>query len=175
GYSYCPTSPTKQAVSTAARAADAPGYLDGQVTAGNVTPVPNSVGLNKIHVTQGATDSPNNDFAEIKPSSLSGVVWFDANDNGSKGKLESGIGQVALTLTGTNDLGQPITLSTTTASDGSYSFGNLRPGTYTIKETPPSGYLDGNAFVGTQGGVAGKDQLSNIQIAPGTNGVNNNF
>jgi protocatechuate 3,4-dioxygenase beta subunit len=174
-YHYIPSNALKPGDYTIVQVADPPGYLDGQVTAGNVTPVPNSVGLNKIHVTLGTTDLPNNDFAELKPSSLAGYVYFDANDNGVKGPIEPGIGQTTLTLTGTNDLGQPVTLTTSTAADGSYSFGNLRPGTYTITETPPSGYLDGKARIGTQGGVVGKDQLSNIQLAQGTNGINNNF
>jgi hypothetical protein len=174
-YHYVPSNALKPGDYTIVQVADPPGYLDGQVTAGNVTPVPNSVGLNKIHVTLGTTDAPNNDFAEIKPASLSGYVYFDANENGAKGPLEPGIGQTTLTLTGTNDLGQPVTLTTTTAADGSYSFGNLRPGTYKITEIPPSGYLDGKATIGTQGGVAGKDQLSSIQLAQDTSGINNNF
>src|SRR5262249_36758378 len=174
-YHYIPSNALKPGDYTIVQVADPPGYLDGQVTAGNVVPVPNSVGLNKIHVTLGTTDLPNNDFAEVRPGRLSGYVYFDANDNGVKGPLEPGIGQTVLTLTGTNDLGQTVTLTTTTAADGSYSFANLRPGVYNILETTPSGYLDGNTTVGTQGGVAGKDQISNIKVAPGTNGVRNNF
>src|SRR5262249_33404755 len=50
---------------------------------------------------------------------------------------------VLVTLTGTNDLGTIVPLTTTSAADGSYTFGNLRPGTYTITETQPAGYLDG--------------------------------
>ena len=61
-------------------------------------------------------------------------------------------------MSGTNGLGQTITATTTTASDGTYSFstdsnGNaLRPGTYTITETQPTGYLAGTASVGTVNG-----------------------
>jgi len=174
-YHYVPSNALKPGDYTIVQVADPPGYLDGQVTAGNVVPVPNSVGLNKIHVTLGTTDLSNNDFAEVQPGRLSGYVYFDANDDGVKGPSDPGIGQTALTLTGTNDLGQHVTLNTITAADGSYSFANLRPGLYTISETPPSGYLDGKATIGTQGGVEGKDQLSNIKVAPGTNGVRNNF
>jgi hypothetical protein len=174
-YHYIPSNALKPGDYTIVQVTDPPGFVDGQVTAGNIVPVPNSVGLNKIHVTLGTTDLSNNDFAEVRPGRLSGYVYFDANDNGAKEPSDPGIAQTTLMLTGTNDLGQSVTLTTTTAGDGSYSFGNLRPGLYTIHETPPSGYLDGKATVGTQGGAAGQDQISSIKVAPGTNGVRNNF
>ena len=37
----------------------------------------------------------------------------------------------------TDDLGNPVTLTTTTAADGTYSFSNLRPGVYKVTETQP--------------------------------------
>ena len=73
---------------------------------------------------------------------------------------EPGIAGVTLTLSGTNGLGQSITATTTTAANGTYSFstdsnGNsLRPGTYQIAETQPSGYLPGATAVGTVNGTA---------------------
>jgi len=56
---------------------------------------------------------------------------------------ETGIANVTLTLTGTDDLGNAVNTTTTTAANGSYTFGTLRPGTYTINETQPAGFLDG--------------------------------
>ena len=47
----------------------------------------------------------------------------------------------------------PMTATTTNAS-GAYSFGNLRPGTYTLTETQPAGLLDGKDTAGSLGGVA---------------------
>ena len=64
---------------------------------------------------------------------------------------EAGIGSVTLTLTGTNDLGNSVNATTTTAADGTYSFNNLRPGTYQVVETQPANYLDGKATVGSIG------------------------
>jgi len=68
-----------------------------------------------------------------------------------------------------------VNTTTTTAADGSYTFGTLRPGTYTIAETQPAGFLDGKDTIGTPGGTTNNDVFSNIVLAPATNGANNNF
>ena len=67
-----------------------------------------------------------------------------------------------------------MSTTTTTAADGSYSFGTLRPGTYTITETQPAGFLDGKDTIGTPGGTTGNDVFSNIVLNEGVNGTNNN-
>jgi hypothetical protein len=151
------------------------GYVDGQLTAGNVTAIPNSVGTHAIDVTLGSTDSTNNNFGEIKAASLSGFVYLDPDNDGVMQPGENGIGGVAISLSGTDDLGNDVALTQTTAADGSYHFASLRPGNYTLKETPPSGYLDGKDSIGSQGGTVGIDQLSDINLASAVNGINNNF
>src|SRR5206468_2804489 len=96
------------------------------------------------------------------------------------------IAGVTMTLTGTNGLGQSISATTTTAANGTYSFatdssGNqLRPGTYVITETAPSGYLLGAAAVGTVNGSAdgtlvSATQISTIALTSGQVGINYNF
>ncbi len=51
---------------------------------------------------------------------------------------------MTVTLTGTNLSGTAITpVTVTTDSAGNYKFENLTPGKYNIKETQPTGYLDG--------------------------------
>jgi hypothetical protein len=118
----------------------------------------------------------NNNFGELlPPSSLAGNVYDDANNDGIFQSTELGIGGVIVTLTGTDDLGNPVNLSIMTAFGGSYSFPNLRPGTYIITETQPSGYLDGKDTIGTPGGTTANDVFSNIVLGAGVNGVNNNF
>ena len=37
-------------------------------------------------------------------------------------------------LTGTNDLGQSVNISTTTDANGYYLFASFRPGTYSVSE-----------------------------------------
>ena len=90
------------------------------------------------------------------------------------------IAGVTVTLTGTDDLGHSVQQVTTTDAQGSYWFDALRPGTYAITETQPSGVTDGNDTLGTINGVTvgtvSNDKFSQIAI-PAThgNGINYNF
>ena len=75
------------------------------------------------------------------PGSITGFVLADANNDNSGDLPISG---VLLTLVDSSGVpilsgGNPITAIT--AANGSYSFGNLPPGTYGVAETQPSGYL----------------------------------
>jgi len=60
------------------------------------------------------------------PSTLGGSVFKSSGNN------HQAVAGVTVVLTGTNDAGQPISLTTTTAADGSYSFTGLLPGTYSV-------------------------------------------
>ncbi len=108
------------------------------------------------------------------PASVSGFVY---GDNGA-GSL-SGLGGVLLTLTGTTTGGQQVTLTATTNADGSYSFGSLSAGTYTITQTLPNGYnLESDSVGtvnGTQNGSATGPAINTITLNPGDNGINYNF
>ncbi|MDN4640572.1 SdrD B-like domain-containing protein [Agreia sp. PsM10] len=76
---------------------------------------------------------------DVIASTIGDVVWNDANYNGLQDEGETGVEGVTVTLAGTDDLGNPVSASTTTAADGSYLFSNLRAGTYTVSFTAPSG------------------------------------
>lgn len=108
-------------------------------------------------------------------SSLSGFVFQDNHQDGSN---EATIAGVEIILEGTDDLG-PVFLVTYTDVDGHYIFENLRPGTYSIRETQPANYTDGLDYIGTQGGSVDSDlnadRLYNIFLGAGVNGENNNF
>jgi hypothetical protein len=113
------------------------------------------------------------------PASLSGFVFQDNNNTGVF-VPGTGIGSVHLILTGSNDLGQNVVLTTVTQPDGSFIFVGLRPGTYTITEIPPSGFTPGKDSVGTVNGVAdgaigSPTVLTNINLNFGQNGINYNF
>jgi hypothetical protein len=60
------------------------------------------------------------------PSTLGGTVF---KNSGADHKVEAGL---TIVLTGKNDAGQLITLTTTTRADGSYTFTGLLPGTYSV-------------------------------------------
>ena len=110
----------------------------------------------------------------VRPASLSGYVYDDAGNDGSR-TGDVGIAGVAVTLTGTNDLGTAVNLATTTNAGGLYQFGNLRPGTYALTETQPSGYLDGKDTIGTPGGATTNDRFSGVVLNEGVIGTENNF
>jgi fimbrial isopeptide formation D2 family protein/uncharacterized repeat protein (TIGR01451 family) len=151
------------------------GYLDGRDTAGTLggtTTVNDRIA--DITLTPGMA-SLNNNFGELRPASLSGRVYNDVNNNGIDNS-EPGIGGVTITLTGTDDLGNPVTLTTTTDASGVYTFTNLRPGTYTVIETQPSGYFDGAESVGSAGGsVSSNDVIGNVTLSAGVAATGYNF
>lgn len=108
-------------------------------------------------------------------SSISGFVYLDQNDDRLYENGEPPIAGVVITLTGTDSLGRTVDLVTQTDQNGYYQFLDLLAGTYTITETQPSGFQDGSVQAGSQGGVAGVNQISDIALGSGINDINNNF
>lgn len=83
----------------------------------------------------GVPENPNTKtFNILTTYSLSGTVYNDANQNGFQDSGETGVSGVAIGLTS----GQ-FSTSTTTDSNGAYTFTDLVPGTYTETLTVPSG------------------------------------
>jgi hypothetical protein len=172
-YHYIPSNSLRPGSYTIIQTSVPAGFLDGKLSS-NGTVIPDSVGKHSLTVTLGTSDLPNNDFGEIMPASLAGFVYLDANNNGIKEAGEAGIPGVTITLTGTNDLGS-ANLSTSTATDGSYLFGKLRPGNYSITETEPAGYLHGKNALGSLGGTLVSDQVISVSLATGAIGSNYDF
>jgi fimbrial isopeptide formation D2 family protein/uncharacterized repeat protein (TIGR01451 family) len=124
------------------------------------------------------------DFGEIRPSSLAGRVWGEANGGPEDGVFNAGdtlLGGVTVTLTGTDDRG-PVSRTTTTAADGTYSFPDLRPGTYAVTQAQPVDWATGDSIVGTgpatPGVSGGTNSTTGIVIAPtaaGTTGIDYDF
>jgi protocatechuate 3,4-dioxygenase beta subunit len=149
-------------------------YLDGKDRLGTAGGTLGNDSASSI-VLAGGTTGINYDFGELEPSSLSGVVYEDNDNDGVKDPLEQGIDGVTVTLTGNDDQGNPVSETTTTAGGGSYLFPDLRPGTYTVRETQPAGYTDGRDSVGSVGGTLSNDQVSSINLPAGVDGSNYNF
>ena len=108
------------------------------------------------------------------PSTLSGYVYVDRNNDGVKQSTEQGIGCVTVKLV--NAAGQIVGTATTDCS-GAYSFANVVAGVYTIIETQPAHYVDGIESAGSLGGDDSGDNntISAIPVGSGQNGVNYNF
>ncbi|MBL8765530.1 MAG: DUF11 domain-containing protein, partial [Phycisphaerae bacterium] len=141
---------------------------------GTATPigtVPSAISGITLAVAQSATG---NNFGEILAASLAGRVWGDANNDGVIGAGESGLAGVTIVLTGTNDLGATVNVSLVSAADGSYSFGDLRPGTYVLTQpTQPPGTSNGVTLAGTAGGAPTSvattpSAISSIPLQAGT-------
>jgi hypothetical protein len=113
-------------------------------------------------------------------ASLSGRVFFDANQDGVFDDLDDhGIGGVIMHLRGVNDLGLTVDLIVPTDENGFYSFTGLRTGEYTLWETQPEEFADGNDYVGSAGGnediaedTGILDAFTNIQLFDGDNAMN---
>ncbi len=150
---------------------------------GSATPpatLPSSI-AGIVLATSGASSTANN-FAELaNNSSIAGTVWLDANNNGLIDGSEAGIAGVTVTLAGTDTAGRNVTATTVTDASGHYSFGQLAPGTYAVREpTQPAGTVNGITVAGTAGGSATAvatvpSAVTGIVLGVGTSGSAYNF
>ena len=151
------------------------GYGDGGETAGSTGGDDTVDDVISAIVLGAGVDSIDNDFDETT-ASISGTVFEDPDNDGQPDLGEPGIEGVTVTLTGTDDLGNPVNLTTTTDANGDYEFPNLISGTYTVTETQPGEYLDGIDTAGTSGGDdAVNDVISAIDLTPGTEAIGYDF
>jgi len=115
------------------------------------------------------------------PATLGGFVYQDNNTNQSFDGGDVGVAGIILTLTGMNNQNQQVTMTATTAADGSYFFVGFLPGTYTITESaPPAQYTEEVSNIGTVNGMPDGnnptvDTLTNIGLLAGQSGINYNF
>ncbi len=133
------------------------GYIDGGETAGSEGGTLADDEISAITLTAG-TAATGYDFDEIRTASITGTVITDT---------EEPIADVTISLTGTDDLGDPVADTTTTAEDGTFLFEDLRPGTYTIVETTPPGFTDGGENAPGTEVVITDDRIANIVLEPG--------
>ena len=106
---------------------------------------------------------------------LGGTVYFDADNDGLRDTGEPGIPGVLVGLSGVDNQGNTVNLTAMTDVNGAYNFVDLKGGTYSIIETQPDAWIDGQDTIGTPGGDTGADQFSNIMLDPSEQGTGNNF
>jgi len=86
--------------------------------------------------------------ATVGHTTISGVVFFDIDQNGVFGTDEVGLASWQVQITG------PVTLTVTTDGDGNYSFPNLDAGTYTVCVLAPGGWNQISPTNATPNGTA---------------------
>ncbi len=141
--------------------------------------------IRDIVITDSSGQSVNNIFGEVLPASVSGTVYTEKgtpNSNYAAG-IDWPLPGATVTLTGTDDLGQAVSLSSTTNLVGGYAFSGLRPGTYQVVKTNPVGIINevGGAYPGQDGtsvtrGVRVDDNTINtVALTSAMAVVNTNF
>ena len=121
----------------------------GYVSTGDKT-LPNDDRIPVILISREV--STGNDFLDSDQTdtlvSVSGIIVNDANGSGTQDAGDGYLGGVSLALVvdsndnGLADPGEPVFATTTSsATDGSYSFTNLPKGKYVVVETDPAGYI----------------------------------
>ncbi|MEG1452431.1 SdrD B-like domain-containing protein, partial [Brevundimonas sp.] len=115
---------------------------------------------NEISRDEVPTNNDKPAVTQVTVSSIAGTVYRDDNLNDTIDSGE-GLAGVTLTLTGTDDFNNVIaTRTTTTATNGTFTFGRLPAGTYQIVENQPSGVFDRNETAGTAGGTVDNSDYS---------------
>ena len=90
------------------------------------------------------------------PTALYGYKFDDLNDNGVDNS-EPRLSGWTITLTGSDDMDNAVSKTTTTGTNGEYSFTGLTPGTYTVGEQLQTGWVQtagGTQITLTSGQVA---------------------
>src|SRR5262249_41426817 len=138
---------------------DPSGYGEGEFYLGNTVVMTDSTGsasfdvtLNALYgsyvtatFTDTAPDGYTGEFsADLAISGggtgnavVSGFVWNDSNFNGIQDAGEVGLANVTVYL---YTVAGSLVSTTTTATDGSYSFSGVTPGDYYLQFVAPSGY-----------------------------------
>ena len=115
----------------------------------------------------------NYDFCEIGPASISGTVHVDANgDCVYEEGVDRLLGGVTMELL---DSDGNVVATTVTDAQGNYSFEDLAPGDYAIRQVQPEGLFSGGQFAGSNGGIASDNLLTFISVDAGDQATNYDF
>ncbi|OKH38898.1 hypothetical protein NIES2101_35770 [Calothrix sp. HK-06] len=98
-----------------------------------------------VNLSPGENDTTV-DSGFYKTASLGDKVFNDANNNGIQDAAETGV--VGVTVQLINPVDGSVIGTTTTDTNGAYTFSGLTPGDYQVKFTSPTGYIFSTANVG---------------------------
>ena len=112
----------------------------------------------------------------LNSNALSGFVYHDIDGNRTfgAGAGDLPLAGVIISLTGADNLGNPVTATTTTDANGWYQFANLAPGTYSLTEIQPTGYVSNGEQPGSPFAVTNPVMVENVLAALIPKGSNNN-
>ncbi|MGB4811141.1 MAG: SdrD B-like domain-containing protein [Methylophilaceae bacterium] len=123
----------------------------------------------------------NDVVATVKQAQISGKVYVDSNANASLDGAEPPIAGVTVVLC---NVAAPIPCPAAnivqtkiTDATGAYTFNDLNPGTYFIRETQPTDLVSAGANIpGTAGGTsAGPDAFNGVTLVTGQTATDYNF
>ncbi len=107
---------------------------------------------------------------------LSGTVYRDTNGNAAYDASEVPLAGIIITLHGTDSQGKALpSLTTTTLSDGSFSFTGLRAGTFSLTMDQPVKFNLGASTAGSLGGAAANNTITGIVVGADAQGTGYNF
>ena len=127
----------------------------------------NSAEITTTSLDAVPANNNNNGDVIVNSSTLSGTLFRDFNDDGTQEVTDTGVGGVLITLVGEFPDGAGITRTTTTNPDGSYDFGLLPEGVYTVTRGPVAETYqnDGGSYPNDPGGVANGTSTSDVLIS----------
>jgi large repetitive protein len=161
------------------------GYTPGQSSVGAFggNPQPNLVTSIVIPPGQSSgaynfgelTDAPPCAQPPAQTSTLGGLVYIDLDRDGTFSDGDIVLPDVSVTITGITTGGQAVSLTTTTGTDGTYSFAGLGAGTYSVSVVQPDGLLLGHSASGSFGGLLGDNIVTAIPVPSGGTSAGYNF
>jgi protocatechuate 3,4-dioxygenase beta subunit len=118
-------------------------------------------------------------FGELRPASISGYVSVDVPGQSKLDPSDPDFEAIEGVTIQLLDESGDIIATTQTDASGLYEFEGLAPGTYSVVEVQPDGYLDGGDVVGDVAnrttGSTSNDRFDGIVLGSGDAGTNYNF
>jgi serine-aspartate repeat-containing protein C/D/E len=134
---------------------------------------------NDVTVTLGGADATGNNFGNFKPVSITGTKFHDLNADGSKTGAEPVLSGWKIYLdTNDNDVmdaGTETDTAQTTDASGNYSFTNLLPGNYTVREDPQDTWHCSTPGSPTTNDSPDADCEYSLSLSSGTDSTGRNF